>query len=145
MNWSIDIVRICICLAAAAVFGIVMPLIVLAPRIKMSLKAAACSARMTPVRAMLAVLAVGALVSYAGTKPQPDPTKYTVEFVLPPPYNPIDSMQCVTGTVYALPAVEGCRWISDKTPGRLYDGGVMFFDLAKPGETVKMTATLVEP
>ena len=140
MDCSIDTVRICISLSAAAVFGIVMPLIVFAPRIMTSLKSVVSSVLMTPVRVMLAVLAVGALVSYAGTKPQPDPTKYTVEFVLPPPYNPIASMQCVTGTVYSLPAVEGCRWISDKTI-RLYDGGMMFFDLAEPGETVRMTAT----
>ena len=140
MNSNIDAIRMCICLAALAFFGIAVPLIVFAPRIWRLLKAAASITRTTPVRTMLAMLAVGALVSYAGSKPQPDPTEYTVEFVLPSAYKPIDSMSCATGTVYALPAMEGYRWVSDKDPGKIYDGGVMFFDLAKPGETVRMTA-----
>ena len=94
--------------------------------------------RRMPVRAVLAGLALGALVSYAGTKP-PEPTTYTVEFELPLAFEPIESLTCEPGKVYNLPAVDGCRWKSSAND-RLYDGGLLVFDLAESGETVTMTA-----
>lgn len=138
MNAQLDTIWTIVGVVSAAVFCSILLILALAPCLRQVATAIVCSARRTPVRVALAGLAFGALVSYAGTKP-PTPTTYTVVFRLPDGYRPIESMHCETGMVYNLPPAENWRWQSSAN-NCLYDGDLLIFDLAKPGETVTMTA-----
>ena len=137
MVCSTDVIWTNVGIAAAALFCVGLALLALATFLREAVAAFVSAARKAPVRASLVGLALGALVSYAGTKPPA--TTYTVRFELPPAYEPIDGLQCETGKVYCLPTTEGCRWKSSAND-RLYDGGLLIFNLAQPGETVTMTA-----
>ena len=108
-----------------------------AARVRQGLALVCGQIRKTPARAVLVGLALGALVSYAGTKPPA--TTYAVKFELPQAFNPIESIVCEPGKVYSLPAIDGYRWKSSAN-NRLYDGGLLIFNLAQPGKTVTMTA-----
>lgn len=84
--------------------------------------------------------AVAGIQLFALNPPEPpDPMAYEVRFIPPPTFEPIASMYCTTGKVYKLPSLEGYRWKSSVN-NRLYDGDLLIFDLAKPRETVRMTA-----
>ena len=137
MDCSIDVIWMNIGIVAAAIFCGGLMLLALATRLGEAAAAVVSGARRMPVRALLAGLALGALVSYAGTKPPA--TTYTVEFELPLAFDPIESLTCEPGRVYKLPSLDGYRWKSDAND-RLYDGGLLVFNLANPGETVTMTA-----
>ena len=98
---------------------------------------AACAKR-APFRAALGAIVVGVAIAYGGSKG----SKYKIEFEQPQAFEPRDSKLCETGMVYELPALDGYRWRANvKGVDRLYDGGMLIFNLAQPGETVKMTAT----
>lgn len=138
MNVQLDMAWTIVGFVSATFFCSGLLILALAPCLRQIMVAIVCSARKSPVRVALAGLALGTLVSYAGTKP-PAPTTYTVKFELPLAFDPIRSLTCEPGKVYNLPAVDGCRWKSSAND-RLYDGGLLVFDLAESGETVTMTA-----
>lgn len=138
MNVQLDMAWTIVGILSATVLCSGLLILALAPCLRQIMAAIVCSARKAPVRVALAGLALGALVSYAGTKP-PAPTTYTVKFELPLAFDPIGGLTCEPGKVYSLPAVDGYRWKSSAN-NRLYDGGLLVFDLAEPGETVTMTA-----
>lgn len=138
MNVQLDMAWTFVGFVTATVFCSGLLILALAPCLRQATAAIVGSAKKTPVRVGLAGLAIGFLVSYAGTKP-PAPTTYTVKFELPLAFDPIESFTCETGKVFCLPKVDGYRWRSSAND-RLYDGGLLVFDLAKPGETVTMTA-----
>ena len=138
MNGQLDMAWTIVGVVSATVFCFGLLILALAPFLRQVSAAIVGSARKTPVRVALAGMAIGFMVSYAGTKP-PAPTTYTVRFELPLAFDPIESLTCETGKVYVLPAVDGYRWRSSAND-RLYDGGLLVFDLAQPGETVTMTA-----
>ena len=137
MDCPIDVFWVNVGIAAAAIFCGVLTVLAILTRLRDAATAVVAAARKSPVCVALAGLALGALVSYAGTKPPA--TTYTVKFELPLAFDPIENLTCEPGKVYNLPAVDGCRWKSDAND-RLYDGGLLVFDLAQPGETVTMTA-----
>lgn len=138
MNVQLDMAWTIVGFVSATFFCSGLLILALAPCLRQTTAAIVGSAQKTPVRVALAGLAIGFMVSYAGAKP-PAPTTYTVKFELPLAFEPIESFACETGKVYGLPAVDGYRWKSSAND-RLYDGGLLIFDLAKPGETVTMTA-----
>ena len=138
MNVQLDMAWTIVGILSATVLCSGLLILALAPCLRQIMAAIVCSARKAPVRVALAGLALGALVSYAGTKP-PVPTTYTVKFELPLAFDPIESLSCETGKVYRLPALDGVRWKS-RASDRLYDDGMLVFNLAQPGETVTMTA-----
>ena len=138
MNCPVDVFWLNIGIVAAVIFCGGLMLLALATHLRTAVMEIVSSVRKTPVCASLVGLALGALVSYAGTKP-PAPTTYTVKFELPLAFDPVESLTCETGKVYRLPSAGGVRWKSSVND-RLYDDGMLVFDLAKPGETVTMTA-----
>ena len=138
MNVQLDMMWTIVGIVSATVLCSGLLILALAPCLRQIMAAIVCSARKASVRVALAGLSLGVLVSYAGTKP-PAPTTYTVKFELPLAFDPIRSLTCEPGKVYNLPAVDGCRWKSSASD-RLYDGGLLVFDLAESGETVTMTA-----
>lgn len=140
MNSHLNEVWLAIGNATVVAFSLYLFMIVIVPCFRHMVATIVCSARKTPIRAALAVLALGVLASYAGTKHPPiAPETYTIEFHTPPDIEPFEIWHCATGTVYNLPSINGCRWKSD-VADRLYDNGMLVFDLAEPGKTVKMTA-----
>ena len=122
-------------LSAGIIWG-VLALVCLAPRLR-GLASVVSAVRKSPVRAVLAGLALGVLVSYAGTKPPA--TTYAVKFEPPQAFVPIESIACEPDKVYKLPTINGYRWRSSAND-RLYDGGLLIFNLARPGAIVTMTA-----
>ena len=96
----------------------------------------------TPFRALGLLVALGCLVAYAGTKPPVG--CYGVAFDLGGVPVEVPAISCEAEKVYKLPVM------SERLPsgflgwacsnGRRYDDGMLVFNLAKPGETVTMTA-----
>lgn len=138
MNVQLDMMWTIVGIVSATVLCSGLLILALAPCLRQIMAAIVCSTRKAPVRVALVGLAIGVLVSYAGAKP-PVPTTYMVKFELPLAFDPIESLTCESGKVYSLPALVGYRWISSAND-RLYDGGLLVFDLAESGETVTMTA-----
>ena len=84
-------------------------------------------------------------ISFSVYDPTPKPTTYTIVFKTDGGSGTMSSLSCVPNKVYALTRCAFKRsgkrfagWACSN--GRRYDDGMLVFDLAKPGETVTMTA-----